>query len=83
MNKGKKMTAMQRRAMGGSFFGKLADIGKSVYKNVLKPLYGVAKDTKVISKGADALGFSNVGNLARKVGLGKKRKRGGASAVKF
>ena len=82
-----EMTKAQARALGGkgkrggSFFGSLVSGAKTLYKKVLKPIYNVAKDTKFVSKGADALGFSNVGDLARKVGLGKRRvmrKRGGA-----
>jgi len=60
----KKIGASQRKIGRGFFSSLLGAVSKAV---------PFLQDTKLISKGANALGFNNVGNIASSLGFGKVR----------
>lgn len=43
--------------------------------SAVKKAIPFVRDNKLISKGANALGFKNVGNIASSLGFGKRRRR--------
>lgn len=87
---GKGKVALMPVQAGGSaftdFFTKtIPNAAKTVYNKAIKPAYNFAKDTKIVSRLADAAGQKGIAEGARQVGLGHRRKRktqkGGAKAV--
>lgn len=63
---GRPKNVLSRRKVGNGIFDTVLRIGSKVLPFL--------KDTKIISKGADALGFNTVGSVANTLGLGKKRR---------